>query len=413
MRHVMRRWLGAAAIALLLPGACWAAEGLPCPKLPDDGYPALVYVVGVDRANTLCVAYLEEGEVHREVIVSGSPDQIRRLDAAVFLAHDGFGAQARPYAIDIAKGRMKPVEQGDLLRSVPERGKAMLARLDAKAGTLDLIEVDLKTLESKLAQTLTKEKLGDEFDGLRLSTMKLSPDFARLAYARLKGDPDRVHSPATYSIKVLDLSTLKVSEIDDDVQVRIGMFSSRTYGRPPFEWLSDDEILYQHAPDDGDGVTAEHVLRIADVKAGTTREIMRPMVRMTVDGGRLDRDPVSGRIEYNREYLLDLKDKALVARDHPFSVERGTDPPIVTVRREDAVVFEGDGWLAGSCLSPSGKHFAVLIRPDIHQPQSILYAIIAGRREPVVVSENASRSAFFLAWVEKPDAPPAADAAAD
>ncbi|MBN1919043.1 MAG: hypothetical protein JW889_14140 [Verrucomicrobia bacterium] len=403
MRYVIAWWLVAAVFA-----APWAGAGeAACPQVPDHGYPALVFVRGTDEASTLCMACVEGGEVHTAEVVAARPGQVRQLDDAIFLAYGGFGAEVRLYAIDLAKGRMKPVEPSELLCSVPERRKAMLLHRHIQAGTFDLIELELDTLETKPAQTVTREKLGDEFGSLLHGSMKLSPDFRHLAYAVVNGDLPGIHEPAVYSIKVLDLSTMKSTVVDGGVQVRIGMFSSMAHGRPAFEWLGDDEIVYQHIPGEGDGLEAEHVLKIADIKKGTTREVMRPMIRMTFDGGGLDRDPVSGRIAYNREHVLDLEHKALLGRDYPFSVEQARNPDRTTVRRGDTVVFDGPGWCVGTCLSPSGKHFAFMIQIPRHPkrggPLTIIYAVFAGRREAVAVSEKPEYPAF-LAWVEKPNA---------
>jgi len=392
------------SLLVLVPSACIGVEQLACPAIPEDGYPALVFVEGGIHQHTLFVSYFGEGVVRRREIMISKSIEVEQLDNAIFLVEAQHDGEPGVFVIDLANGRMKHVAEARLLRSVPGRRKAMLMKLALREEKVDLVELDLDTLETKPAHVLTRKQLGETFDGIGPG-IKISPDFKHLAYARLKGTLPRIHEPTIYVLSVLDLSTMEVRDMDANVRVEIGMFSSYGHGRPPFEWLSDDELLYQHIPngnDENDRMGEKHhVLKIANIETGAVREVMRPLVRLTLNGGTMRMDPVTGRIEYHREWLLDLGE-SLVAKNYPFSVERSSDGATTVIRRDDTLIYEGDARCMQTCLSASGKHFAYMLRPEPRELHSILYAALAGEAGPIKVAEGPYWPTRPIAWVEAP-----------
>lgn len=382
---------------------------LGCPSISRNQYPALVFIEGKGLRPHLYVAHFAGGTAHRQEILCARSIYVYRLGETMFLIR----AAAEPegtnvFVVDLHSGLMKLVAQTPrfhLLRSEPDRNKAMLIRFERGMPEIDLVELDLSSLKTTLRHTIKGKLLREKFSGLG-PRMKLSPDFKHIAFVSLRDQPG-VRRESQYALRLLDLGVMKASDLDPHVRVEISGISSHAMGSPPFEWISDHQIIYQHVipsrtQKPGYGMNCVHVLKVVDIDTGTTWECLRADLRLTLDGGNLAANPLNGRIVYRDRWLVDVDKGVLTPKDGSFFVERGYQMHRTMLFDGDRVLHSGKDDLVHDLISASQKHFAYSLRPHSAAPNLLvrLYVKLDGVPDPIQVAEGPYLPTQPIAWIE-------------
>lgn len=394
-------------LVTIVASSVFAQDRLNCPKIRNDQRPALLFFEGPVDERNLCVAYFDGKTAHNEKIVSARYFQVTQLDNAIFLvtAQDS-STKGKIYAIDLGRGITKLLAESTrihCLRSEPRRKTAMLVDANMGIGEVRLIELNLANLETTLRHTLKKELLGDRFNGIG-PRMKLSPDFKHIVYASRKSDkvPELW---SEYILRVLDLSTMKIEDLDNNVGVQISVMSSIGRGRPPFEWIKDDEVLYQHVVPNKPNEISEparqalNIFKSVNIKTKKVMELFRKELRLTLDGGSLQANPLNGQLIHNKKWVLNLRKKTFTAKDLPFSIVTNRSTKQIQVLSERDVLYSGSARCVGCCVSPLGKNFAYSLRPKPRSLAVEVYAKVQGLPEPIKVAEGPSWTRA-IGWIE-------------
>jgi len=397
---------------VLASSAVEAQDTTPCPSVAEGQYPALVFVV------------------------SARALRVDQLNNTLFLAitKDNTGSGA-VYAIDLNAGVMTRLPLSTrirLLRAVPEQKKAMLMVIDEDMSEIKLIELDLATLEVAVRHTLAGRLFArarqDKPDRTIESHVRLSPDFTRLVFASPQDDGTNTHA-----LRLLDLSTKNTVDLDVDLRLELSPISSFStdYARPPVEWITNHEIIYQHIPSQatskkpglktGQGPNERlafgrlHEMRIANVDTRRVSQCVRQKLPLTLGGGTMQRHPLTGEIVYQDEWIVDVRRKRLTPRNDPFSVVKrhpADKNGQTVVRDKEKELFRGKRLYLDDCISPSHKHFAYALRhrlPTAEARESAarrgdwhvdLYAKAEGMDDPVKVVGGSYRQITPVAWIE-------------
>lgn len=355
---------------------------LAWPRVPPDTRPALVFAEGSPQKEVLCVAYLRDGTVRKEEITSAKYISVTQLDNALFLVEtSGSPPGARCFALDLTKGMARLLATGNrlhLLRTVPERGKAMLMHYHSGFEEARLLVLDLKTLDVTLQHAFTEVSTGTRFQGIRLD-MKVSPDFTRAACAA-RGSMT-LHK-TTCDLDVVDLTTGETRCFAEDVRVRLGSFSSIAFGRPPLEWISNEEIVYQHMPAEPNGPSELHqgtyILNRVNLTTHIVTTVLQDQLPLTIDGGSLWVNPLNGELTYNDTWILDPVEGTLTSKNHPYSIGNAIE----------------------QCVSPSHLHIAYTLRPKATHAEVTIYMRLNGRDEPLEVGRGPYLPTRPIGWIE-------------
>ncbi|HUS72779.1 MAG TPA: hypothetical protein VMY06_06895 [Sedimentisphaerales bacterium] len=394
-------------LVTIVASSVFAQDRLHCPKIRNSQRPALLFVEGSVDKQDLCVAYFDGQTAQNEKIVSAKHPLVTQLDNAVFLVcAKRSSTKGRVYAIDLRRGIANSLAESTrihCLRSEPRMKKAMLVDANMGIGKVRLIELNLANLKVTLRHTLTKQLLGDGFDGIG-PRMKLSPDFRHIVYASRKGDgiPELW---SEYILRVLDLSTMKIENLDTNVGVQISAFSSIGRGRPPFEWVNNNKVIYQDmVPNEPNEISrppsqALNVFKIVDVETKKISELLRREFPLTLDGGSLIANPLNGQLIYNNKWILDQRKKTFKPKDLPFSIVTNRPTKQMQVLSGRDVLYSGSARCVDCCVSPSGKNFAYSLRPKSRSLAEELYAKIQGLPEPIKVAEGPSWTRA-IGWIE-------------
>jgi hypothetical protein len=279
----------------------------------------------------------------------------------------------------------------------------MLVDANMSIGEVRLIELNLANLKVTLRHTLKKELLGDRFNGIGPG-MKLSPDFRHIVYASRKGD--KVHENwSEYILRILDLSTMKIENLDTNVGVQISALSSRGWGRLPFEWINNNEVIYQDmVPNEPNEISeparqALNIFKSVNIKTKKVMELFRKELRLTLDGGSLQANPLNGQLIHNKKWVLNLRKKTFTATDLPLSVVPGFHTKPTIILQGQAVLFSGSARCVSNCISPSGNNFAYSLRPKTRSLEEEVYAKVQGLPEPIKVAEGPSWTRA-IGWIE-------------
>lgn len=406
MKKCLKLIVGCLLVSILVRGV-YAKGKLCCPRIRNDQRPTLLFIGGPQDKRELCVAYFKGQTAQKENIISAKYLQVTQLDNAIFLVTTKRSpVEGCVYAMDLGKGIVKLIAEHTrihCLRAEPRMKKAMLVDANMGIGEVRLIELNLANLETTLRHTLKKELLVDRFNGIG-PRMKLSPDFKHIVYASRKSDkvPERW---SEYILRVLDLSTMKIEDLDNNVGVQISIISSRGWGSPPFEWINNNEVIYQDmVPNKPNEISepalqALNIFKSVNIKTKKVMELFRKELRLTLDGGSLQANPLNGQLIYNREYIFDLERKRLVPKTMPFAVVPGYRSKPTKILHGEVVLFSGSARCVGSCVSPSGNNFAYSLRPKTRSLAEELYAKVQGLSEPIKVAEGPSWTTA-IGWIE-------------
>ena len=394
-------------LVMIIASSVFAQDRLHCPRIRNSQRPALLFIQGSVDERNLCVAYFGGETVHKDIIMSARYLQVTQLDNAIFLVTaQRSSTKGKIYAIDLGRGITKLLAESTrihCLRSEPRRKTAMLVDANMGIGEVRLIELNLANLETTLRHTLKKELLGDRFNGIG-PRMKLSPDFKHIVYASRKSDkvPELW---SEYILRVLDLSTMKIEDLVNDVGVEISPWSSIGVGIPPFEWIKDDEVLYQHVVPNKPNEISEparqalNIFKSVNIKTKKVMELFRKELRLTLDGGSLQANPLNGQLIHNKKWVLNLRKKTFTAKDLPFSIVTNRSTKQIQVLSERDVLYSGSARCVGCCVSASGKNFAFSLRPKTRSLEEEVYAKVQGLPEPIKVAEGPPWTRA-IGWIE-------------
>jgi hypothetical protein len=216
--------------------------------------------------------------------------------------------------------------------------------------------------------------------------------------------------PSKYELRSLSLRTLKGEVLDGDVDVEIPGISSFSHGTPPFEWISSYEVLYQHMiiPDTGGGAAEQfslrtqglHAFKIVDIRTAEISECFRKALRMELNGGSLETDPLTGRLRFNRDHMLDYLRNQIVSRLLPYSVQSAFDGGKTEIRSASSVIYAGNSMCLETCLSASGRCFSYVLRPEGTDVSDEIYAIFGANSEPLKVAHGGYAVTNPVGWIE-------------
>jgi hypothetical protein len=385
----------------------FSSDPTNCPRLGKDKRPALLFYEGGPDGLHLYVAYQQDGKLVRESIVSARYLELTQLDNAIFLTNTRLSSFI--YAMDFNTGEVKPIGEDGMiwcLRAEPARKTAMLIDSRRGSGRDRLIELGLTSLTTTKEQVLSNKELGDEYDRI-VHPYKISPDFQQIAYVSKKGGK-AVERVSNCELKSLDLRIYKTKVLDDNVRVEISGASSLGNGIPPFEWISNSQVLYQHIIAQESSKESEWSLRplnglcvfkIVDIKTGNISECFRKEIRLELEGGTLKADPLTNRLIFNRNFILDYIQNQIVDKNLPFSVSsyfsRKTE-----IKSASEVLYSGNLICSTTCLSKSGVNFSYLLASGGLSVQSEIYAVFNGSRKPVKVAEGINQMSHPIGWIE-------------
>jgi hypothetical protein len=315
--------------------------------------------------------------------------------------------------LDLNSGTIKRISETPgvrCLRSEPSRKTAMLIDSIRIPGEDRLAELGLTSLATAERQVLSKALLGDEYSNIthpRPRTLldneyfrithpfMISPDFLHIAYISNKGE----FEAGDFELKSLDLQTLKTEVLDRNVNVQIPGISSFSHGFPPFEWISNSQVLYQHMVSQ-DGVNALCAFKTVDIRTKEISERFRKQVRMELNGGYLETDPLTGHLILNRKYVLDYTQNQIIDRILPFTV--GSDPlqKGTEIKSADGVLYSGSAMCIGTWMSASGTSFAYVLTPSYGAPSAEVYALFGRDIKPLRVAEGYSSFTHPIGWIQ-------------
>jgi len=286
------------------------------------------------------------------------------------------------------------------LRSVPDQNEAVLFQNLPSTDESTLIHVDLNTLETVELYTLPRNIEIEGFhDPCLPCILRISPDFKKLATMQYG---EWLEMQQVYSLRMLDLETMQAVELDDQVVIEISPVSSML-PIPSFEWISAQEIIYQHMiPEDvNEGglfrTHAEYVLKNVNIETGEITELVRNRLPLTLDGGYIDYNWFTG----DWSIYADPNNVISTPVDNqlPYSIKE--EPYSVEIYYQDQLIcrHKGDYWRTGSCLSHSQEHFAYYIIYDRYQISTALYAMTKDMEKPVQVAQISDGSSL-IAWIE-------------
>ncbi len=371
-----------------------------CPMISKDKRPALVFVEGPADRSHLYVAHVGRRGLRREKIISSKSIEVAQLDNAVFLVtRQDTPQKGKTYVADLEGGAVKLLAEHtriNCLRTDPRSKKAMLRDVGPGAQEFRLIELDLCNFEMRLRANFKREVLGRW-----IGTLKVSPDFERIAYACVKsgGFPDLYGG---CSLRVMDLQTMEIEELVDNIHVKVSGLSSSGWRVLAFDWVNNDEIVYKDMPGNlqsspGKGLC---IFKVVNIKAKKTSEVMRTELPLTMNGGSLDMEPFDGQMICDGKFILDLESKTLFPKTLPFSVLPDFYMSPTKILHGKDVLYSGKAACVSSCISTSGNNFAYLLSWPKVPPGSFLYAKFDRTDEPVKAGEGSYWPTRPIAWIE-------------
>lgn len=390
-------------LVTIVASSVFAQDKLHCPMIRNSQRPALLFFQGPADKRELCVAYFDGKTAHNEKILFAKHLLVTQLDNAIFLvAAQRSSAKGSVYVMDLGKGIVKMIAKStriSCLRAEPQRKTAMLMDSNMGEGVIHLLELDLIDLTVTRRQTLKTESLPG-LTGTLDKSLRLSSNFKHIVYAFRAGHKVPELS-SVFTLRSLDLSTMKVEDLVSNVGVEISQFSSIGLGVPPFEWINDDEIVFNDMPsDERDDITnALSIFKRVNIRTKGISECLRKRLPLTLDGGFLRKNPLTEQLIYDKEYILDLEKKRLIPKITPFAVVPGFHAKPTKILHGQIVLFSGVSSCVSNCISPSGNNFAYSLRPKPRSLDEELYAKIQGLPEPIKVADGPSWTRA-IGWIE-------------
>ncbi len=403
----------------------FAAGGEEEPRfepIPEEQYPALVFVQedikadAPDRSSLMVATFVGDKPTVQKVMTAQNVKAVQLSDAVFLLEADQYPKDRALWSqahflvnfhtgssvlLSRSKSRDKLVHLQCLL-SMPNNDEAIILRYGQGTEESTLIHVDLKTLETTPRYTLPRIDATREFHGPHI---KISPDFRLIAamVRREQREPRTASRRSSFSLRVLDLETMKATELDDKVMVEISPASSFGYGTPPFEWINAQDILYQHMiPEDVEEGRfrhkAQYVLQCVNVKSKKITEWDRRRLPLTLAGGDIRRDWLTGELRY-QDFIVDTRSHKVIPYRPCYSVKLGSGSTEIRFRDKVLHQHKGGYSYAQGCISHSREQFAYFVRFDNKAGTPTVFAKIRDMKQQVVVTEVPFYTTL-LTWIE-------------
>lgn len=414
------------ALVLIHPFCVNAEELLPFEPIPKEQYPALVFIeeylkAPVSERSSLMVATFDGETPNVQKIMAAQSLETTQLGDAVFLVNAWQHPRDQElwsqsyFLINLSTGSSVLLLKSKLsnimscselepvmcLLSIPDHNEAVLFRNVPSTDESTLIHVNLNTLETVDLFTLPRNNETQGFhDPCLPCILRISPDFKLLAAMLYR---ERLESQQIYSLRVLDLETMQVVELDDQVVVEVHPISS-ALPIPPFEWISGQEILYQHMiPEDVNegglfSTHAQYVLKHVNIETKEITELIRNRLPLTIHGGYIDLNWFTGILSIYAD--PDNVVSTAPVNQPTYSIKEG--PNIIKIYYQDQLIrqHKGDYWHTGSCISHSREHFAYYIRYDDIGISTVLYAKTRDMKKPVQIAKRSYGYSELVAWIE-------------
>ena len=415
MNFAIKR-LSCVLICTLFISWCRADHVEPWNPLADANVPALMFVNESSEPNaygrtSLYTTSFPGDTIQTQKILTSQYLQVDQIsNSAVFIRthtvlddlwHIAF------YLADVRQGKQVLLSESQepndpihfyCLRAVPEDNRALLFRYGPGVESNQILDVNLTTLAVDEHYNFPKDGEYDLFswsptylqvspDGRHLTTMAL--DLERFVWGE---------EYTYYRLKHLDLETLTLTDLDPNVSVMVGRWSSHAYGIPPHDWISPTEILYQHmpVPDPIDPYAEEgtYVLKSVNIETGDISTWTTHQMPMTMDGGSLNLDPFTGIIHYH-DFIVDPNSKTVQDPQLPYEVIRDYKQKTSTICFNDEVLYTGEIYYGtvNVLLSPSERYFA-------YQAQGGLYVYYPEKNESVKAEDFNNVSFSLIGWIE-------------
>ncbi len=411
-------------IAICIAQSCLANNLLKFEPIPKKDYPALVFMEEDTNPDpnllirgTLYVAAIKDGKVNCQKIISSQYVQTTQISDSIFLIRTNesnlyskkpIQAQLQSqsiYLADFNSGSSVLLSTSNTIDKMVHffciytdlyRNKAVFLRYGQGTENPQLYELDLNNLEQKLLYTTPKEKIN-----LPYPQVKMSNDYRHLAFVERSSKDFK-----TFTLKIVDLKTMTVSELDKNIKVQVSGFSSEL-GQPPFEWVSNNEILYQNMLPSKDEsrsfMYGTYILKCINIETKKTTDWIRQELRLTGDGGSLKLNPFTGNIEYmvyEGRYIIDVKKHSLIPQKPDFSIVGIYDKPSEVYYKNKSIY---KGYCSPfTCISHSANNFALVT--DFNTRHPIIQAVINGNEKLIQIREVPNNTIYpgehFISWIE-------------
>ncbi len=373
-----------------------------CQVITPEMCPALLYV----DADTIKIAGIQNGETQTlKLTFPANISLFGRLDRFLFYVKSGNDISL----VNFKTGEINKVSEDiawyadRLLRTVPEKGKAMFLWCDMRTYEVHLTELNLKTLEMKPYRRLGKDIFGEEWARI-CTAFTISPDFKKLAYTVKHGPRSEVARPSKHDLRILDLNTLERTTVDDNVNVTISPFSSSPYGVPPHEWLDERTLVYQDiipgATQNDLLSSATHTIKTCDLPSMKIKERFSQDLHLELSGGSMQFDPFLRKIKFRNVYLL-TDDWTLAPIMAPYRTEYNRDTKETTIFRHDIELWREKDQFMTRAIPSSGNNFVY----GVHNGSGFnkdLYAFYGDATEPVKIG-TLSNHGYLVGWIEAED----------
>jgi len=397
----------------------------PFEPITEEQYPALVFVqedrmAPVSERSSLIVATFDGDTPNVQKIMAAESIYATQLGDAVFLVNawqqrwDQAPLSRSYFLINFNTGSSVLLLKSEMpkrlscseleplmcLLSIPDQNEAVLFQNLPSTDDNKLIDVDLNTLETVDLYTLPRNDQTQGFhDPCLPCILRISPDFKKLASMQYR---EWLELQQIYSLRVLDLETMQVAELDDQVVIALHPASSMLPA-PSFEWISAQDIIYQHMiPEDVNegwlfSTHAEYVLKNVNIETGQITELVRNRLPLTLFGGYIDYNWFTG----NWSIYADVNNVISSPVNNQLTYSIKEKPNSVDIYYQDQLIcrHKGDYRYIDSCLSHSQEHFAYYMFYEINQISTILYAITGDMEKPVQVAQISDGSSL-VAWIE-------------
>jgi hypothetical protein len=136
-----------------------------------------------------------------------------------------------------------------------------------------------------------------------------------------------------------------------------------------------------------------------NIKTKKVMELFRKELRLTLDGGSLQANPLNGQLIYNNKWILDQRKKTFKPKDLPFAVVPGFHTKPTKILHGQVVLFSGSARCVANSVSATGNNFAYSLRPKTRSLAEEVYAKVQGLPEPIKVAEGPSWTRA-IGWIE-------------
>lgn len=374
-----------------------------CPQAVTDLRPMLLFVDGKALDERLYVACFVGGAVKTQELARAKYLEVTQLDNAIFLVGTSGGSTDRGlFVMDFDRGIARQLACSTrihCLRSVPERGKAMLVHCDLGINEVRYLELDLKTLRLTLSHTFKQAELGDKFAGVCPGTA-LSPDFRQVAYMAGESWPS-----TDFQLMLMDLATLEERCIDEHVGIVFSPISSDLGGGPPLDWINAKEIVYRHILlEDINNVTlladARCVFKRVNVVTDANSVVLDQTLRLGVGAGSLRLNPLNGELIYCGQSIVHLDEPRLTPAIDPFSVVNEYNPDHAKVYLDQQLLQTDAGRTARwTLISARHQCFAWVLHSDHADPGDTVFVKTPTRAGPIEVAQGSSPTTP-AGWIE-------------